>query len=136
MSNRQPSGWAIGWTTFAAFMMILIGSWHAIAGLVAIINDNFYVAGREYVFRFDATTWGWIHLILGIVVLLAGFGLFSGAVWARTVGVILALISAIAGFAWLPYYPVWGIIIVAAAVAVVWALTAHGRDIDELSGRS
>jgi len=136
MSNRQPSGWAIGWTTFAAFMMILIGSWHAIAGLVAIINDNFYVAGREYVFKFDTTTWGWIHLILGIVVLLAGFGLFSGAVWARTVGVILALISAIAGFAWLPYYPVWGIIIVTAAVAVVWALTAHGRDIDELSGRS
>ena len=64
-----------------------------------------------------------------IVVFLAGIGLFSGAIWARTVGVILALISAIAAFAWLPYYPIWGIIILTMAVAVMWALTAHGRDL-------
>ena len=130
MQEREPSGWAIGWITFAAFMMIMIGAFHVIAGLVAIIDDNFYVVGREYVFKFDATTWGWIHLLLGILVGLAGISLFSGAIWARTVGVILALISAIAAFAWLPYYPVWGIIILAMAVSVVWALTAHGRDIE------
>jgi hypothetical protein len=129
MQQREPSGWAIGWITFAAFMMIMIGAFHVIAGLVAIIDDTFYVAGREYVFKFDTTTWGWIHLLVGIVVGLAGISLFSGAIWARTVGVILALISAIAAFAWLPYYPVWGIIIIAMAVAVMWALTAHGRDL-------
>jgi hypothetical protein len=129
MQEREPSGWAIGWITFAAFMMIMIGSFHVIAGLVAIIDDSFYVAGREYIFKFDTTAWGWIHLLLGIVVGLAGVSLFSGAVWARTVGVIMALISAIAAFAWLPYYPVWGIIILTMAVAVMWALTAHGRDI-------
>lgn len=129
VSNRQRSGWAVGWTFFAGFMMIMIGSWHAIAGLAAIINDTFYVEGADYVFQFDTTTWGWIHLLVGILVGLAGISLFSGAIWARTVGVILALISAIAGFAWLPYYPVWGIIIIALAVSVVWALTAHGRDI-------
>ena len=127
--SEQPSGWAIGWISFAAFMMIIIGAFHAIAGLVAIVDDNFYVVGKDYIFQFDATTWGWIHLLVGIVVALAGIGLFSGAIWARTVGVILALISAIAAFAWLPYYPVWGIIILAMAVSVVWALTAHGRDI-------
>lgn len=127
MSDR-PSGWAVGWTMFAAFMMLLIGGFHAIAGLVAIIDDTFYVATREYVFQFDRTTWGWIHLILGIVILLAGLGLFTGAVWARTIGVILAFISAIVGFAWLPWYPVWGIIIIVIAVAVIWALTVHGRD--------
>ena len=129
MQEREPSGWAIGWITFAAFMMIMIGSFHVIAGLVAIIDDNFYVAGREYIFKFETTAWGWIHLLLGIVVGLAGVSLFSGAIWARTVGVIMALISAIAAFAWLPYYPVWGIIILTMAVAVMWALTAHGRDI-------
>jgi hypothetical protein len=129
MQERQPSGWAMGWITFAAFMMIIIGAFQVIAGLVAIIDDNFYVVGKEYVFKFDSTTWGWIHLLLGILVGLAGISLFSGAIWARTVGVIMAMISAIVGFAWLPYYPVWGIIIVAIAVSVVWALTAHGRDI-------
>jgi hypothetical protein len=71
-------------------------------------------------------------LILGLLVLLAGFGLFSGAVWARTIGVMMALIAALAGFAWLPWYPFWAILIVVASVSVIWALTAHGRDISEV----
>ena len=128
-AQREPSGWAIGWTTFAAFMMILVGVYHAIAGLTAIVNDEFFVLGQEYVFKFDATTWGWIHLIGGIVLVLAAFALFGGAVWARTVGVILALISAIANFAWLPYSPVYSIVMIAVAIAVIWALTVHGRDV-------
>ncbi len=114
---------------FAAFMMILVGSFHAIAGLIGILEDSYYLVTPNYIFQFDATTWGWIHLLGGIVVLLAGFGLFSGAVWARTVGVIVATVSAIASFAWLPAYPVWGICVIAIDVAVIWALTAHGRDI-------
>jgi hypothetical protein len=138
MSDREPSGWAVGWTFFAAFMMIMIGVFHAIAGFAAILEDEFLsvvpavgteAQGDVYFLQFDATTWGWIHLILGIVILLAGFGLFSGAVWARTVGVILAVISAIVGFAWIPWYPVWGIIMIAIAISVIWALTAHGRDV-------
>jgi hypothetical protein len=131
--SDKPSGWAIGWTTFAALMMMLIGFWHAMAGLVAILDDGFYGAAREYVFSFNTTTWGWIHLIVGIIVLLAGVGLFRGAVWARTIGVIMAAVSGLVGFAWLPYFPVWGVIFIASAVAVIWALTAHGRDIDELT---
>jgi hypothetical protein len=110
-------------------MMIMIGFWHAIAGLVALFEDTFYVLGQEYVFQFDVTTWGWIHLILGVVVGLAGVALFSGATWARTIGVILAVVSAVAAFAWLPYYPIWGGLIAASAIFVIWALTAHGRDI-------
>jgi hypothetical protein len=128
-AGREPSGWAIGWTYFAAFMMIMIGAFHAIAGLVGIVDDEFYVKGREYVFQFDTSTWGWIHLILGIVVLLAGFYLLTGAVLARTIGVLMAIISALVGFSWIPWYPIWGITIVAIAVSVIWALTAHGRDV-------
>ena len=131
MDTRPPSGWAIGYTTFAAFMMLLIGVFHAVVGLVAIIDDKFYVATKEYVFQFDRTTWGWIHLIGGIVIFLAGIGLFSGATWARTIGVILAFISALLGFAWLPWYPIWGIIIIVIAVSVIWALTLHGHDIQK-----
>ncbi len=121
----------MGWTMFAAVMMVMIGIWHAMAGLVAIIEDEFYVVGAQYVFQFDTTSWGWIHIILGIVILFAGFGLLSGAVWARTVGVILAVISGIAAFAWLPYYPIWGVLLAAGAIAVIWALTAHGRDVTQ-----
>ena len=114
---------------FAAFMMIFIGSMQAIAGLVGIINDEAYAVTKDYVLKIDTTTWGWIHLLGGIIVLLAGFGLFSGAVWARTVGVIVALGSAIMAFVWMPIYPIWGLTILAVDVAVIWALTAHGRDI-------
>jgi hypothetical protein len=131
--SEQRSGWAVGWTYFAAFMMIMLGFWHSIAGLSAILKKTLYSAGGElgdgYFLKFNVQTWGWIHLILGIVIILAGFGLLGGAVWARTVGVILAILSGLAGFSWLPYYPVWGILIVALAVAVIWALTTHGRDV-------
>ena len=132
MSQREGSAWAAGWISFAGFMMIMLGGFHAVAGLVGIIDDQFYVATQKYVFQFDRTTWGWIHLIFGIIVVLAGFGVFSGAVWARTVGVILGFVSAIAAFAWLPYYPILGIAIIVVAIAVIWALTMHGREVERL----
>jgi hypothetical protein len=127
-SNRQRSGAAVGWIFFASMMMTLIGIFHILTGIGGIAKDDIYVKGANYIFQFDVTTWGWIHLVVGLIVLFAAFGLFSGAVWARTVGVVMALISAVAGFAWMPYYPIWGIVFVAIAVSVIWALTAHGRD--------
>lgn len=128
-TDRETSGWAIGWTIFAAVWMWLLGAFHAIAGLAGILEDEFYVVTPEYLLSFDATTWGWIHLIAGIVVVLAGVGLYSGAVWARTLGVIIAMVSILANFAWLPYYPVWSLAMITAGSFVIWALTAHGRDI-------
>jgi hypothetical protein len=127
--NEEPSGWAVGWTAFAGIMMIMMGIWWVIAGLVAIFEESFYVVTFNWIFEFNVTAWGWIHVILGIVVGLAGFYLFSGAVWARTVGVVVAVIAGLVAFAWMPYYPIWGIIFLAVSVAVIWALTAHGRDI-------
>jgi hypothetical protein len=130
-TSRRRSGAAIGFTMFAGVLMITIGIWHAIAGFAGIVEDQFYAVTRNYILEFDATTWGWIHLIAGIVVALAGFAVFSGAVWARAVGVILATLSLIANFAFIPFYPVWSIVIIALDVAVIWALTVHGRDIAE-----
>ena len=129
--QEQRSSWAIGWTMFAAFVMIMIGFFQAIEGLAAVIKDQYFVVGPEYLYKVDVTTWGWIHLILGLVIFFAGFGLFTGAVWARTFGVIIAAGSAIANFAWLPYQPVWSILIITLNIAVIWALTVHGRDIAE-----
>jgi len=123
------SNWAVGWAGFAGFMLIIMGVFDIIQGIVAIANESFYVIGQEWIFEFNVTTWGWIHLIGGILVILAGFGIFSGNVAARTVGVIVAGLSAIWNFAWLPYYPVWSILLIAIAISVIWALTAHGRDI-------
>lgn len=131
MTGRGVSGWAIGWTWFAAIMMWIVGGLHAIVGLVALVNDEFYVATPDYLFQFDVTTWGWIHLIAGVIVFLAGIGVLSGQVWARTVGVILAVLSILANFAWLPWYPFWSIIMITANVFVIWALTIHGRDVTE-----
>jgi len=137
---QERSGTAIGFTMFAAFMMIMVGSFHIIAGLAGIIENEFWsvapaigteASGDVYFLQFDATTWGWIHLIAGLIVLLAGAALFKGSVWARTVGVILATISAIANFAFLPWYPFWSIMMITVNIFVIWALTAHGRDISE-----
>jgi hypothetical protein len=123
------SSWAVGWAGFAGVMLIIIGVMDVIQGLVALINDDFFVVTQEFIFEFNVTTWGWIQLILGVVLIASGVGIFSANVLARTVGVIIAGLAAIINFAWLPYYPVWSIIVIAICIAVIWALTAHGRDI-------
>ena len=122
----RPSGWAIGGVTFASTIMILVGIFQAFAGLAAIIEDQFYVLTQNYAFDLDVTAWGWIHLILGIVVALAGLGIFSGATWARVVGITLALLSAVANFFFIPVYPIWAILIIALDVVIIWALASIG----------
>jgi hypothetical protein len=129
--EERRSGWAVGYTVFAGVFMITAGIWHAISGLTGILEDKFYAVTPNYIFEFDATTWGWIHLILGIVVTLAGFALFTGSVWARSIAVVLAVFSMIVNFAFIPFYPLWSIVIIALDIGVIWAVTAHGRDTAE-----
>jgi hypothetical protein len=131
-ARPDPGGWAVGFTMFAAVMMITVGAWQALQGLIAIFENEFYVQTRNYLFEADATSWGWIHLVLGVIVAFAGFGLLSGRTWARVVGITLAALSATANFLFIPYYPFWSILIVAVNVLVIWALTAHGREFKEL----
>ena len=133
MSSREPSGAAIGWIAFAGFMLILGGSFMMLAGLGGIINPDSFVVTKDNILKVSTSTWGWWHLLVGAVVFFSGFGVFTGNVLARTVGVIAALISAISAFVWLPIYPVWGIIIIAMDFAIIWALTAHGRDMVKAS---
>jgi hypothetical protein len=120
------SGWAVGGITFAGVMMIMIGAFQLIAGLVAIIDDDFYVVAQNYTFDIDTSAWGWIHLLLGILIVLAGIYLFRGAAWAAVTAVVLAVLSAIANFFFIPYYPFWSLLMIAMAIWVIWALTRPG----------
>jgi hypothetical protein len=124
--RQQVSGWAIGGITFAATMLVLIGIFQAIAGLVAILDDDFYVVTQNYTFDLDTSAWGWIHLLLGIILVLVGYFLFAGAAWAGVTAIVLAVLSAVANFFFIPYYPFWAILVIALDVWVIWALTRPG----------
>lgn len=130
-ASRDPevSGGAIGLILFASTMMILAGTFQAITGLVAVFENEFYVATPNYLFQFDVTTWGWIHLLVGLVVAAAGVAVLSGQVWGRAIGIGLAVLSAIANFLFIPYYPFWSLLIITLDIFVIWALSAHGRDL-------
>ena len=129
-STESPvSSVAVGFTAFAAVVMIMTGAFQAFQGLVAVLNDEFFVVGQEWTFSLDLTAWGWVHLIVGALVAVAGGFVLRGAVWARAVGVTVAAASAVLNFMWLPYYPTWSVLIIALDVVVIWALVAHGRDI-------
>jgi hypothetical protein len=126
--------WAVGGMIFAAAMMVMLGIWQIFVGIAAIAEGNFFVVAPNYTYEIDTTAWGWIHLILGVIATVTGFFLFTGAVWARAIGIALAVLSAIANFFFLPYYPLWSIMIIAANVFVIWALATAGtgRPVDEL----
>jgi hypothetical protein len=126
--EERSSGWG-GWIIFAAVMMILVGMLNAMHGLVAILNDEWVVFGNRADLYLDLTTWGWIHLCVGVAVVLAGFGLLSGNILARMIAVLLAGASLIANFLYMPAYPVWALTIIAIDVFVIFAVTAHGRDL-------
>jgi hypothetical protein len=128
-AGKATSGWAVGFILFAAIMMIMVGVFQALQGIIAIFENEFYVATRNYLFQFDATTWGWIHLLVGLVVALAGLAVLGGRRWGRVVGITLAVVSALANFAFIPYYPFWSLTVIALDIFVIWALATHGRDV-------
>jgi hypothetical protein len=131
MSERTPtgppvSGWAVGGIAFAATVLTIIGVFQVISGLVAIFDDNFYVVTANYTFDLDTTVWGWIHLLLGILLVVTGFGLFSRSAWAGVTAIMLASLSAVVNFFFIPYYPFWSILVIALDIWVIWALTRPG----------
>jgi hypothetical protein len=127
--SQNRSRTAVGFTYFAATMMILGGGLDLLQGLAAVIRSNYFVVTPDYAYTLNASGWGWIHMILGLILVLAGAAVVNGSVWARGVGVIVAALVAVSNFMWLPHQPIWSIIIIALCVMVIWALTVHGRDI-------
>jgi hypothetical protein len=121
--REETSGWVTAGVTFAGVLMLMIGGFHALTGLAALLDDQFYVVTQNYWFEFDVTAWGWIHLLAGVIAVVAGIYLFSGATWARVVGIAFAVLSALINFAFIPYYPFWSLLIIALDVWIVWALS-------------
>lgn len=121
---RHPHRAVSGWLVFAAVMLLFAGLMGLGQGISAIRNDQVFLVTRNYVFSFDLTGWGWVHAILGAVAVIAGLALFTGATWARVTGVVLAGLSLIANFLWLPYYPVWAVALLVVDALVIWALCA------------
>jgi hypothetical protein len=120
--------WASGLTVFAAAMMLISGVWQALTGFAAVVRDNVYVATPGYIYSFDLTGWGWLHLLLGILVAVVGFAVLKGQTWARVAGIALVCVSMIANFIFLPYYPLWSLTIIALDVAIIWALATYRRE--------
>ena len=126
--EQRSALWAGGFAMFAGVLMIVAGIWSVIAGIAAILHDNLHVNTPQYRYTFDLTGWGWAHLILGALLAVAGAGVLQGATWARVVGVTVAVLSLFANFAFIPYYPLWSILIIALDVVVIWALIAYQRE--------
>jgi hypothetical protein len=129
----DPTAWT-GWVVFAAFMMLMLGFFQAIEGLVAIFNKGVYhVTPSGLVLNIDYNVWGWVHLLLGVVIFVSGIGILAGNVAARTVAVILAGLSALVNLAFVEAAPVWAIVIITVDVLVIWALTVHGGELRDAS---
>jgi hypothetical protein len=125
----QPSGW-VGMVVFGGLMMIVAGTFHAMAGLVGLFNDSYWlVPSSDLVVTVNYTTWGFVHLVLGVLAIAAGAGILAGQAWARVTGVVLAVISALVNIAFLAAYPLWSMLIIALDVLVIYALIAHGKEV-------
>jgi hypothetical protein len=126
----QRTGWT-GWITFAAVMMILAGSLNLLYGIIAAVNDEWVVFTNRANVYLDISEWGWVHIIAGSIVLRSGIGLFSGNILARTLAVIVAGINLLVNFFFIPVYPLWAITVIVIDLLVIWAVTAHGREMRE-----
>ena len=116
---------ATGFSTFAGVVMVIAGIWHVLQGIAAIAHDHIYVSTPDYIYSFDLTGWGWIHLVLGVVVAAVGVAVLRGHSWAAAMGMILAGLSLLGTFLFIPWYPFWSLLIMALDAAVIYALARY-----------
>lgn len=126
--TNKPSGW-VGWEYFAGFMMMLLGALQGLAGLTAIFKDNFYLVTPSHLLIFNFKTWGWVDLIIGIIIFMAGYELFRGEIWARVVAIMMAGLSIFANMAFIQAYPIWSIVMIIIDILIIYALFVHGNEL-------
>ena len=132
-AETAPTGWA-GWVVFAGVTMIVLGAFQIIEGLVAVFQHGFYlVTSGNLLVHVNYATWGWVHFGIGVAVVLIGLGVMTGQLWARILGITAAVISAIVNLAFIAAYPVWGVIVIAIDIVVIYALAVHGREMKAIS---
>lgn len=132
-SNKEVTGW-IGWIAFASAMLFLGGIFNIFAGFVALLNSTvFYRAATDTVYMMSYTQWGWTHIIVGILALIASGSLASGKMFGRMVAVLIAVVSIVANMAFVPIYPIWSLLVIFLDVMVIFAVTVHGKEVRNLS---
>ncbi|WP_168705855.1 DUF7144 family membrane protein [Gordonia paraffinivorans] len=128
IDSAAKQGFAFGISIVAAALLFVAGLVSIFQGISAIANDELFVIGPNYIFEFSLTAWGWIHLILGIIGVLIAGGLALGADWARVAAIVIASLSIVVQFLWLPYYPAWAILIIVLDLIVIWAVSTWDPD--------
>ncbi len=128
-TNRatEITGW-VGWIAFAGMMMLMVGVFNLISGMAAVFNDEIFVTAGNLTVLLDVTTWGWVHIVLGLALAGTGLALVSGQTWARVVGVVLVMVNMASQLVALPAYPWWAMIVIAVDVVVLWAIIVHGDE--------
>ncbi|MEV6596258.1 hypothetical protein AB0M36_05250 [Actinoplanes sp. NPDC051346] len=127
--GREPTAW-VGFVLFGAIMLLMMGGFQAIQGFVALFREDYYpVTNNGLVLTMDYTAWGWTQLLIGLIAVGVGIGILFGQMWARVLGIMIAVLSALANVAFLPAYPVWCTIIIATDILIIYALAVHGREI-------
>jgi hypothetical protein len=117
-----------GVTTFAGVVLAMVSGWQILEAIAAIANDTVFVRGLNYTWEFDVTTWGWIHLVIGLIGLGTAIGILMGQTWGLIVGIMIAGISTLSNFMFMPYYPFWSMTIIAIDVLIIWALCRQIAD--------
>lgn len=125
MSETSRRSGAVGAAMFAGVIMVLVGLLDILQGVTAIENDNIFIHGAHYTYSFNVTAWGWIHLVIGVLVFLVGVGVLLGNTAARVVGVFIVAVSLISNFLYVPYYPFWAIVLIALDLFIIWALVVY-----------
>lgn len=129
---ETPTAW-VGWIYFAASLLILIGGMQIIQGLGAIFNPDYFAVVGSAVFVFNLTTWGWIHLILGVIALTSGIGTIAGSTWARIVSIVATVLVMLASIAYITTFPFWALFVLVAGAFVLYALTVHGDEVRNIN---
>ncbi len=129
----RKEAWA-GWIAFAGILAWTIGIIDIFQGLIAVIRDKYYVFTPSQIIVFDVTTWGWITLIWGVVLLLVGTGLFALQGWARWVGIIVMVVTIVEQLGWLgsSAYPLWSLTVLSLSIVVLYALTVRWKDVEQV----
>jgi|SRR5215510_9878786 len=126
--DTTKQAWATGGTVLAGTLMLIIGAYQIFLGIMALIRNNFLVVTPNYYYTINTSSWGWVHLGVGIVVALAGLFLFTGSTIAKIVGIAVVALSALGNFFLLPYYPVWSILLIALDIFAIWAIATVRTD--------
>ena len=127
-TQSEPTAW-VGMVIFAGTMLLMLGALQAMEGLVAIFQDDYYLVTRNgMIVSLDYTAWGWTHLIIGLIAVGVGIGVFAGQMWARVAGIVVAAVSILVNVAFLPAYPLWVMIVIGIDVLVIYALAVHGKE--------